>query len=188
MTRRKKHVYLTIIGLGAIALVVDRLLLPQDTATPATAAADVSPQQAHEDTGVASVPRLPIPELPFPNGLDAFALSQSPGGPRDLFARPVSQSDLTTENPGTDKNGRRGRGKNSPRKLGHAEFERAHTLGGVLIHQRLKIAVVNGAWMRTGDSIDGCRLARVDGNQVAFECYDGTALLKIVSTDVLRTH
>lgn len=188
MTRRKKHIYLTIIGLGAIALAVDRFLLPRDATTPATAAADVSTPQTVEEASVSPILRLPIPELPFPAGLDAFALSDSSTGPRDLFARPGSQSDLAAANAGADKNDRRGRGKNGPGKLCCAEFDRAHTLGGVLIHQRLRIAVVDGTWMRPGDSVDGCRLARIDGNKVVFECYDGASVLTIVSTDVLRTH
>ena len=61
--------------------------------------------------------------------------------------------------------------------MGRAEFIRRHELGGILFHEDLKIAVLDGRWMRIGELIDGCTLKKISGNTARFECYDGKAEL-----------
>lgn len=65
-----------------------------------------------------------------------------------------------------------------PRGLDQAAFQAGHELGGVLDHERLKIAIIDGRWLRIGDKVDGCTLTRISGDTVCFECYDGEAVLK----------
>ena len=172
----KNRIYAAILILGAVALAVDRFIMPEGVSTPAVAVAADQPPRTGE---VKSAPKGPspmqVPELPFPRGLEAF---DGQGAIRDLFA-PPTYSDADTAESATDKDGSKS-GKDADRgRAQSANLVTQHDLDGVLIHERLRIAVVDGVWLRIGDSIDGCTLAAVAGRTAQFTCSDGEAVLEV---------
>ena len=52
-----------------------------------------------------------------------------------------------------------------------------HTLNAVMDHEGLRIAVIDGQWLRAGDVLDGCTLRFVNGTDVRFDCANGEAVL-----------
>ena len=49
----------------------------------------------------------------------------------------------------------------------------------------LRIAIVDGVWVREGAKFDGCKLERISNNQAVFSCYDGDATLVAGTPDLL---
>lgn len=179
MSRHRKATYLAVMALGGAILAVDRFVLSDGTTQPAVALAG-NPLAATASSSPAQTPAgMPIPELPFPRGLEPF----DPDAPmRDLFEPPASALD---GDPSADKD-RLLLGLNErPERMNSAMFVARHRLGGVLVHERLRIAVVDGVWLRTGQAVDGCTLADISGDEVRFECLDGEAVLKMTDTRTL---
>ena len=89
MASRRKRAYLVVILVGAGALAADRLLLQDPVTQPdvAVAGTDVVRSTSRPSVDHAVTP-APIPELPFPTGLEPFALSGTDETIRDLFSAP----------------------------------------------------------------------------------------------------
>jgi hypothetical protein len=123
------------------------------------------------------LPLLSVPELPFPRGAESFfepaALSE------DLFMPPPAIWVDDAVQAGTDKGESGLQGGNSPEKATRAIFVSSHRLEAVIVEKRLRIAVVDGVWLRVGQSLDGCRLMDILGSEVRFGCKDGEAVLKV---------
>ena len=103
----------------------------------------------------------------------------------DSFAPPplASKSDpaaLSSDNGAADALDRVGRNE-----AGHAAFAARHTVEGVMIDQRLKIAVIDGELRQLGQTIDGCTLVNITDYEVRFECRDGIAALKVHGEELL---
>lgn len=178
---KKKRIYLGVIGLCGIALLVDRLVITQGASAPAEAFADMrGPSPKPSDAG-ADRKTVSIPELPFPRILNPM----NPAEPiRDLFAPPDNSG-------GSDRSGnargRRGVGTGSDASSANRRaFLAGHHLKAVLDDPRLKIAIVDGLWVRIGQTVDGCRLTKVEGIRASFTCPDGEAVL-ILETSQSRT-
>jgi hypothetical protein len=177
MALRKKQVYFVILIVSGLALAVDRFVLSGSVSAPEKVKA--SPPEAlaspADSTVAAAEGEAPaIPELPFPHGVERFTFgSDIP----DLFAPPrhFVRGDTVPSVTGVDNPG--GEDKPPTRGLNSSAFAIQHELDGVLDHQRLKIAIIGGRWMRIGDEIDGCTLARISGDVARFECRDGEAVL-----------
>ena len=180
ISRRKKQLYLGVVLLGAVALLVDRLLLPAGVTGPADAAASVSRSVpgTGDNTGSTSSDPLSIPEVPFPRGV----MPLSPGASiRDLFVPLVRRSFGDPASSLAD-NGRDGSTKGGAAgRSSSATFVSQHTLQGVMVNPRLKIAIVDADWVRLGEVIDGCTLAEIQGGAARFECFDGEAVLSVVN-------
>lgn len=172
MLTRRKRMYVGLMILGAAALFVDRLVLPAGVMKPDASLAETP---ATPTAGATSDP-LPIPELPFPDGLRAF---KSDLPVRDFFQPPMLRSSDGSRNRISDNLHPLGRRDNEPGRASRADFVTHHTLNGVLTDQRLRIAIVNGQWMRLGRSVDGCTLTSIAGTEVRFACHDGEAILKL---------
>jgi hypothetical protein len=176
MSRRRKSAYLMLLALGAVALVVDQWLLPRSVMEPDLALA-VGGLGAEPGPGSAS-PQASgartIPELPFPRGLKKY----DPHLPmRDLFAPP---SLATGPAPPTPDKAKASSGVDErPGNTSSAAFVTHHTLDGVLIQEGLKIAIVDGVWVHIGESVAGCALRNISGNEAYFDCFDGEATLKV---------
>src|SRR3990172_4840638 len=137
MSRGKKRAYVAVMLLGGAALVVDRFILTSSVTAPARVAASDTRLPARAPAAAPATPdaALSIPELPFPRGLPAW----DPHGPiRDLFAPFPNQES-------TDK-ARSPRGAED--KGTCAVFATQHHLDAVLLQERLRIAIVDGAWVR----------------------------------------
>ncbi|UCC30297.1 MAG: hypothetical protein JSU86_19115 [Phycisphaerales bacterium] len=182
---RKKGGYLAVVILGLAALAVDRCVLSGGTGEPMVAVAIEQSRRAMTMLVSPSdaAPTLSIPELPFPRGLDKW---NSQSSIRDLFAPPVAvlraESQGTKadkDRPGTDR-------PQHPEQASSDVFLTQHRLNGVMVDERLKIAIVDGTWIRIGQTVDGCTLTDVSGNEARFECHDREAVLKVVQTETSR--
>lgn len=183
MDQRRRKLYLALLGLAAAGLVIDRFVLTQSATAPASAGIPASPHattgiQAENagKTGLPGGPSTSIPEIPFPRGLQT-AKDKRPI--LDLFAPPHVRLQNKSSAGLSHNRGPIRSGAGLPERLSGAMFERRHTLEGVLVQQRLKLAVLNGRSMRIGDSIDGCKLTEVSGYEARFECDDGPVVLKL---------
>jgi hypothetical protein len=177
MAVRKKQVYFGIMIVSGLALAVDRFVLSESVTAPdeVKASPQETPASLAGSTGAAAEEEVPaIPELPFPRDVERFEFgSDIP----DLFAPPrhfvrdaTIPSVTGADDPGSEN-------IPPPRGLNSGAFTIQHELDGVLDHQRLKIAIIDGRWMRIGDEVDGCTLARISGDGARFECRDGEAVL-----------
>ena len=172
MQPSKNKIYIAFMLLGGAALVVDRCVLTPSVTMPATVAASVA--ATSPPPPAASAPpaeTLVILELPFPRAIPAWD-PQSPI--RDLFA-------LFSDEDATDK-----RRTRSPRGADAGQGTCAgllsqHHLEAVLVQDSLKIAILDGAWVRIGESVDGCVLTEIVGHKVRFRCRDGDTLLTLSS-------
>ncbi len=180
ISRRKKQLYLGVVLLGGIALAVDRLILPAGVTEPAEATASVSQSAsgAGDNTGPTSGETFSIPEVPFPRGV----MPLSPDAKmRDLFVPLARRSFGDPLNSSAD-NGRDGSTEDEAAgRLSSAAFVSQHSLQGVMVNPRLKIAIVDADWLRLGEVIDGCTLSDIDGGAARFECFDGEAVLSVVN-------
>jgi hypothetical protein len=187
ISRRRKRACFTVMVLAGLALAVDRLILT-DVPTGAQSALARPTDAGSGETAfpsVAEAPMLSIPELPFPTGLeptyDANRLI------RDLFSLPdVVRERMVTAS--ADKVGANSEGHGSPEESSRAVFLLKHRLDGVVIQARLRIAIVDGVWMRIGQSLDGCALKVIAGNEVRFSCSDGDVSLTVNANDLLSKH
>ena len=184
MSRRKRWAYLVVMLCGGIALSVDRFFLSGEAAEPSVAAATerIPLHAASPAVSSDATPALSMPELPFPRGVAAYT---SVSRIRDLFAPPAAVLKGSLDGATADK-GRSGLnpGERSGH-VGHAKFAAQHRANGVMSQGRLKIAIVDGAWLQIGQSIDGCELTSILGNEVRFECYDGEAVLAVTGAGTL---
>ena len=117
----------------------------------------------HPVVGPASAPvSLPIPELPFPRGLKSLALNAEV---RDLFeppaAGPGNPDVADSDNREPDLTG--SANYQGPQ---HDLFEQQHHLSGVMVNERLRIAIVDGVWLQLGQSLDDCKLISVEEREV----------------------
>ena len=157
MLKTKKHAYAAVMVLGGAALVVDRCILTPSATMPASvAASDRSPRAGIRPPTVTPAPPdapLSIPELPFPRGLPPW----DPRAPiRDLFA-PHSEENATDKARSTNA---ADAGKGTC-----AAFVKEHHLDAVLLQERLKIAIIDGVWMRIEESVAGFPCRFIFGSQ-----------------------
>jgi len=176
MSPRKKKTYLAIIALGGVGVLVDRFILTAPVSQPTEAVA-ATPTHSAEPTGKGtqsgSFALRSIPELPFPRGLEAYHAGEEF---RDLFAPPGSQ---WRGRPG---DGRTDNAEGSRRLTTASSFPQRHKLTGVVLLERLGIAVVDGSWLRIGESLDGCLLTEIGNNSARFRCSDGETSLEVIES------
>lgn len=187
ISRRRKHACFTAIVLAGLALAVDRLILTDVSTNPQSAVAGPKDVGSEETASppAAEAPMLSIPELPFPRGLEPTYDESRPI--RDLFALPeIVREGMVTA--GADKVGPNLPGYVPTEHASRATFVSQHRVDGVIIQARLKIAIVDGVWMRIGQSLDGCALKVIAGNEVRFSCSDGDVSLTVNANDLLLRH
>jgi len=172
VTSRRKKTYLIAIGVGCLALAIDRFALTESVTEPAPSEAAPVVAAAEPVSAATEVPRVPIPAVPFPKNLPAYDATRDI---RDVFLAPRER----------DADGNAIRAGKGPKTDGSdqpglaAEFAGKHTLNAVLDDHGLKMAVVDGKWIRIGDDIQGCRLTTISGTAARFQCSDGDAVLDI---------
>ncbi len=177
MLHRKKRVYFAVMIFGGLALFVDRFVLSDNAAVPDAANASLAGLVVRStDLPVPVAENAPaIPEVPFPRGVERFTFGSEI---RDVFAPPLAASSEKARPYGAGKDGLLSEDGARARGLDRVAFEAQHELGGVLTHERLRIAIVDGRWLRIGDKLDGCTLTRISGEAACFECHNGEAVLK----------
>ena len=170
MLNQKKRVYLGLMVFCALALIVDRVVLHDSVTGPAAVAAGQLPALPASPT-----PPLAIPELPFPPGIEPLDPASEI---RDLFAPPPIHRPEETD-AASDKDPPASAGRSLTGQVSRDLFTTTHVLNALLVNERLRIAIIDGQWRRIGESIDGCTLSDITGSEVRFECYDGTASLRL---------
>ena len=161
MRTQRKRAYLVLLGLGAAALLVDRLFLESRVSGPDLAAGR---ETARVERGSSAAPDQPevrnIPELPFPAKLQKY----SPAAPvADLFAAPAGhETEVAAQ---TDN----GRGK---KEAEAAAAQITQMLQGVFVQSNVQYAIVNGRALKRGENINGCTLTEISGTRVKFLCVD----------------
>ena len=184
MDSRKKKLYGLLIAVGAVALAVDRIFLsggPAPAGAAGTvmstgsksvgvepAASNAARPNASTAENAASTGNRLIPDIPFPRGVAPW----DPDKPmRDLFRPPFQE----VSNLGDGAN------SNSVRKArdlpGRDGFSDRHKLQLVLTKENFHVAVIDGAWLRVGDSVEGCVLREIRGAAAVFSCHNGDAAL-----------
>jgi hypothetical protein len=178
MSTKRRKIYIGLIGLGGVALAVDRFVLPGPVTGPELVAGSPNgtPPVVRPNPTSEPAAKQPIPELVFPRPLPG---RHAGGESRDLFAPPPDMLAGFSSKSATDKNGPSGEDAAGGQALDRAVFSVQHQLGGILIHGGLKIAVVNGRWVRIKEAIGGCTLVGVGDNEATFECHDGVAVLRV---------
>ena len=197
MTSSRKRTYMGLMAVGAVALVVDRCML-SDGAPASVSAEEANPATGSEETPRTRAPRSPastrpkqgpqsgggphsgateelsIPELPFPRNLKSLDVTAPV---RDIFARPHSETASSSAEVTTDASGSSSSEGMTAHSSQRATFAENHRLEAVMINDGLKIAILEGRWMRVGDSIDGCALSAIEGEAAIFHCHDGDVVL-----------
>lgn len=181
MTRKRKQLYAIVLTLGGIAWVIDRVVLTTSLSTPAMAVASqtANPPTLQPSSSILDDESISIPELPFPKNLPPY---DSRFTMRDIFAPPSVLSKINTLQDDAD-NDRSDIDRHAIPNRSDI-FLSQHRLDAVLNGPRLKIAVVDGRWIRIGDTLDGCRFRKIEGTAAIFSCNDGNAILNLVITDV----
>ncbi len=183
MSRRRRSTYLALMLLGGAALLIDRFVLSDGVTGPdsavATSASDPIIPLA------SSIEHQTVPALHFPRGFDSYEVSD---GIRDIFSPPQEQDIGNGANVGTDKSGQHDAGSLESSGASAKAFSKAHRLVGVILSDRLKIAIVDGTWVKVGQVIDGCRLHSVSGNEARFVCGDESVDLKVADNTTLIRH
>lgn len=168
-TKRKKSYVLLAIA-GVLGLALDRLVVSDVETSPATVRAS-----AVEVAAAVSVAPA-MPELPFPKNLEPYSKDEAI---RDIFAIPI---DLQPATPPDNTDARRAAAEHQDGAsaiLSVDQFRAEHHLDGLLNSDGLRLAIVNGRWLRVGQLISGCTLERIFGTSAHFRCNDGRVELQI---------
>lgn len=170
--QKRKKTYLTIMVLGAVALMADRFLLPK-AGVPESAFAHDDPSAMPSGAGSIPAPAgESIPELPFPRLPESYALGDSV---RDLFA-PPHESAVSA---GTDN-------ENPTQPARHAIFAQTHSLQAVLIQGQVRCAVINKKVLKADDSLGGCTIVEIGAREVTARCPDGDVTLRLPAPAAAR--
>lgn len=170
MDLRNKKRYLLIIGLCGGALIVDRLLPTNSSMAPLAAQAALN--KPIMSTAADALPL--IPKLPFPRSLRTWDRSSAI---RDFFLPPQVESNVTEYGRSLGMTSGDGTSSEADDRTNRQSFASQHALHAVLLSDSLRIAIVDGTWVREGGGFDGCKLERISNNQALFVCYDGNVTL-----------
>ncbi len=185
MTGQKKHlVYMAAVVLGGAALVVDRTILSDGASGPAKASASGSSSTTGSSRAVQApiVEATPIPELHFPRSLPAIDVQSNI---RDWFKPPASKLEKQQDQLSAQKELRDEKDPGGP--LTCEEFIAAHRLDAVVGCAGWQVAIIDGRWVRAGESLDGCTFKQVSGRSVEFECVDGVAIMVLFEDLLTKT-
>lgn len=182
MNPQRKKAYLLLIVIAVVALVVDRLVLTDSITTPDVALASmVEPSTAVRPTQPMVVSqRNTIPVLPFPMHLPTIDPETRLV---DIFQPVPQRGYLSTQ---AEKEQLRSTGRSGVVQLKASAFKRQHRLTGVLIYGQVKVAIVDGKWIRINEKISGCHLESMSGNQAHFICHDGPVVLTVENPSQLK--
>ncbi len=168
MDPRKKKILLLVIGLSGVGLIVDSMIPTDSTTVPAAARA--APTRPIVNTAAEALPLIPI--LPFPRSVRTWDRSSDI---RDIFLPPQVVSNATDDGQSLDKT--LGDETSYKADANRQSFASQHALHAVMVSGSLRIAIVDGTWVREGEDFDGCKLERISNNQASFSCYDGNVTL-----------
>lgn len=182
MSQTKKIMYGAILGVAGLAVGVDQLFLGEATG-PGQAQADVgesrragiAPSTAVEQATTG----LWVTATPFPANLPALDQSDPV---RDLFSLTDDVRTLLLGSTGDEAGSESLAGGSSAQRHAYRTvegFTQRHRLEAVIVAGSRVRAVVDGAWVEVGQSIDECPLLRIEGRSAVFQCTDGEAKIAV---------
>jgi len=179
MSQTKKFAYGSLVAAAALAFGVDQLFLGESTAPTRAEAGGPSVVDRTATRPGAGAPELAVSAAPFPIS-PADTVSIEPV--RDLFALTAEIGKLLLDPvgvtaPSAPVDGDDSAPENAYRTV--AGFIQRHRLEGVIVAGSRVGAVVDGAWIEVGDSVDQCPLLRVEGRAAIFQCEDGEARIAV---------
>ncbi len=179
MTLKKKQLYAAIVALGACALLVDRFLILKETGALQSASASTqssSPESAR--TAIASSEdETAIPELHFPKDIPKVALDDQL---RDWFEPPASPSDPSNNLQINSLTSHKGNFKKLPPPQTPSErLVSEHHLNAIIDTPTVKVAVVDGEWIRIGETVGECTLSALAGRSAHFSCLDADVTMSL---------
>ena len=165
MSKGKKTIYLSVIGIGVIALAID-LLSGEGTATPATASAAISPQTAANVSAgpTSQLDAITVSVMPFPNDIANANVTEDW---RDPFTiSPKAMEKLAPSMPTPQEIEAQVKDETSFKE----SFCSNHTLSAVLQMDGSPIAVIDGKIVSEGQIISGCKLVKIEEKAAIFDC------------------
>jgi hypothetical protein len=170
MDARKKKRYLLVIGLSGVGLIADRMIPAGSPEVPAAARA--APTGPIVKTAPSELQL--IPKLPFPRSLRTW---DRPADIRDFFLPPQVENNATINGRFPDKTLSVKISSRVENETKRQSFASRHVLHAVMVNGSLRMAIVDGIWVREGETLDGCKLERISNNQALFSCYAGHVTL-----------
>lgn len=179
MSQSKKITYGSILGIAGLAFGVDQLFLGEATA-PSQAQAGASGIALASSTETDQArPGLSVTATPFPAKLPALGDSDPV---RDLFSLTDEVRTLLLGVTGDDPDAASSNRNSSIQRAKYRTvegFPQRHRLEAVIVAGSRVGAVVDGAWIEVGQSIDECPLLRIEGRTAVFQCSDGEAKIAV---------
>jgi len=169
MQRKRRTIYLAVIGVGLAALVLDRVI---SRGGPAQAAGAITAPRAGAKPGApaaAGADRLQLAVPPFP----AAQTADMPEPMRDPFALTAyAHEKLSPPPPEVEVSPE----AQAARQVAFAE---RHVLSAVVLMDGSRVAVVDGLSVTTGQVLDGCVAAEIAARSVSFNCPNGETVLHL---------
>lgn len=170
MNAKKKKIYGGVFGLAALGLLLDQVVLQSSPEE-----AEATQQSIDVNSVVGETPRalmISVEAAPFPQ-------TQSDNDSKDLLRDPFEMTDkIRHDMLGISVGGKQGSAGKAVAS-GIEEFVQKHRLNGVMTGGSSLIAVVDGALLKIGDTLDGCELKTVRSTAVEFSCREGVAILSV---------
>ncbi|MCH7526621.1 MAG: hypothetical protein IID39_04215 [Planctomycetes bacterium] len=187
MAKNKKRVYAAVLLIGALALLLDRVLSSSSPASAQASALTLGSDQAAGDgalLGKDAPAATRLATTAFPRDLpdvgsiaavrDMFSITDTV---RRAMLGANSDDELGLESGGTGK---------TDRRVKPEQFEKVHRLTGIMLGGEITFAIVDDEWLQVGDQLDGYRLIRIDGNMAWFQCAGGEAALSVADDLLLK--
>lgn len=178
---KKKLIYAALLVAGFAALAADRLLTPE----PATAAAAPPARGSGDTTAALSGPSDhsagaagAVAAADFPKQV----AEQQDGGPvRDAFSLTPAILEVMRPTAPEESAPRLGAavGDQAQPAMTAARFQEGHRLSAVMQGPNVAVAVVNGQWLKPGQSLDECILIGISGRSASFDCHGEMAVLTV---------
>ncbi len=176
MGTSRKKTYVAVLLLCVLAFGVDQLFLsgdargPQQAAGALTAPPAPSPLDLVRNEG----PETVIPALPFPFEVQKFASATLRA---DVFVPPPFRASNGIDSGGNAVPSSRLSESSKTGLLDRTTFAALFRLAGMISNKEIQLVIIDGTWIRIGESLRGCRLTDIVDRDAVFECFDGKATL-----------
>lgn len=186
MNSRRRKIYLSLIAIGLVALVIDRLFILHPTggkggparavASAIVRAGESKPTDASDVVGRWNVPKLiAIPDKWRDLMVDSARTVRDPFVASTELAPEADEIEDETET-------------ETEAAAPTVSFAERHAVEAVLVTPQGPQAIVDGRILKVGDWIDGHRVERIDTSSVVFQGVDETVTLHLPQIELRQAH
>ncbi|MFQ5462350.1 MAG: hypothetical protein ACE5E5_06945 [Phycisphaerae bacterium] len=177
MVTARKKTYGAVLLLCVAALAVDQLFLSGDAIDPRSAAgaSDAAMDQSAQGPTSHEREETIIPTLRFPFGVQKYA---TPSLAVDVFVPPPFRGSEGGQQAGTGMASATLSESSTSDRLDRTTFASRYRLDGMIVTQETRLVIIDGTWIRIGESMGGCRLTEIVERDAVFDCFDGQAVLR----------